>query len=140
MILLTFSSAAKLILSLLLATLGIIPYEQIDFPDHKESSPTAGYHLGLEPIGHLSAKLLPQEIFQDMIPEAESFGEFIHLRSDFLLENSYCEMEEEIEWIQFSTKTIHHLVEHSNKIVLIIDEDESRPIKNNNFVFVKASL
>lgn len=82
MILLSFSSAAKYIISMMLAVLGIISYEDIQVPEQPAKAAHQAYviqHMPIDPVMH---KTLDSDNPFGLIPAEQQVPAFIPARFD----------------------------------------------------------
>ena len=82
MILLSFSSAAKYIISMLLAVLGIISYEDIQVPDRPVEVPHQAFVLQERPLDPITHKPVGRETLSNFLPAEEHVPAFIPARFD----------------------------------------------------------
>lgn len=140
MILLTFTSVAKYVLSLMLAVLGIISFDQIDLPPANENLKMADYYPGILPMDPVQAKTFSTDSFHDLMEQEVADADFIDYRTDFNCEEGVNVFNESEECIHLFTKVSRQILEQENKIILIIDQQETIFNSLENAVVVKAGL
>lgn len=105
MILLSFSSAVKYVLSMMLAVLGIIPFEDIEVNSLEKESVTLGSYYEVNPLEQLESKVLPSGDLFIVDSEFISEPRFIPARNDHALNCNFSDWFEQYEFVHCSIKT-----------------------------------
>ena len=138
MILLTFSNTAKFIISLMLAVMGIIPFEQVEMNRPPAEPELTDFRPGMLPLQTIESKPLDRG---DLLAGIEHLGssEVIPSRTDYRscqLEDVECEIERMVYTVTMRQKEW----EQNNQVVVILEEKPIRVSEYKYVQFVKSSL